>query len=105
MNRRGFLGAAIAAAAGLALDPERALWTPGKKLISIPAAPRYRTALELIHLAAQSPEFRYRCLIKFPLSKAELDHATNEFNGMLERWGNEFDARLLEAISRSRREC
>lgn len=33
-SRRGFLGAIAAA---LVLDPERALWVPGKKLISIPA--------------------------------------------------------------------
>lgn len=33
MNRRGFLGALM----GASLDPERLLWTPGKKLISIPA--------------------------------------------------------------------
>jgi hypothetical protein len=36
MNRRAFL-ASVAAA--LVLDPERALWVPGKKLISIPAPP------------------------------------------------------------------
>jgi hypothetical protein len=34
MNRRGFL----AMFAGAVLDPERLLWVPGKKLISIPAA-------------------------------------------------------------------
>lgn len=34
MNRRGFLGSLLAAAT---FDPERALWTPGKKTISIPA--------------------------------------------------------------------
>ena len=33
MNRRGFL----AMLAGAALDPERLLWVPGRKLISIPA--------------------------------------------------------------------
>jgi hypothetical protein len=33
MNRRGFL----AMLAGAVLDPERLLWVPGKKLISIPA--------------------------------------------------------------------
>lgn len=33
MNRRGFL-AALAGA--FVVDPERALWVPGKKLISIP---------------------------------------------------------------------
>jgi hypothetical protein len=38
MNRRAFL-ASLAAA--LALDPERALWVPGKKLISIPPPGRW----------------------------------------------------------------
>ena len=33
LARRGFLGLL----AGAVLDPERLLWTPGKKLISIPA--------------------------------------------------------------------
>jgi len=37
MNRRGFLATLMA---GMAFDPERALWTPGKKLISIPAPSR-----------------------------------------------------------------
>ncbi len=37
MNRRGFLGAFLAAAV---LDPERLLYVPGKKLISIPAPTR-----------------------------------------------------------------
>jgi len=36
MNRRGFLGFLGAAIAGATLDPERLLWEPGKKLISIP---------------------------------------------------------------------
>ncbi len=36
MNRRGFLGVLAAAVAGTAFDPERALWVPGRKLISIP---------------------------------------------------------------------
>ena len=36
MNRRGFLTAVAAIAATAVLDPERALWIPGKKLISIP---------------------------------------------------------------------
>lgn len=34
MGRRGFLGVFAA----LALDPERLLWVPGQRLISIPAA-------------------------------------------------------------------
>ena len=32
LNRRGFLATL---AAGLTLDPERALWVPGRKLISL----------------------------------------------------------------------
>lgn len=31
MNRRGFLGSLAALTAGMALDPERALWVPGRK--------------------------------------------------------------------------
>lgn len=36
MNRRGFLAALGGAAAGLLVDPEKLLWKPGEKLISIP---------------------------------------------------------------------
>ncbi len=38
LNRRGFFSTLAAVAATAALDPERLLWLPGKKLISIPAA-------------------------------------------------------------------
>ena len=37
MNRRLFL----ASLTGLVVDPERLLWTPGKKLISIPPPTKY----------------------------------------------------------------
>jgi hypothetical protein len=36
MNRRGFLGLLAGVAAGAVLDPEKLLWVPGRKLISIP---------------------------------------------------------------------
>jgi hypothetical protein len=36
LNRRGFLASLLGVAAGVAIDPERALWVPGAKLISIP---------------------------------------------------------------------
>jgi hypothetical protein len=36
MNRRGFLGALLGGVAALAVDEERLLWVPGKRLISIP---------------------------------------------------------------------
>lgn len=39
LSRRGFFGL-LAGAAAIALDPERALWTPGARLISIPAPGR-----------------------------------------------------------------
>jgi hypothetical protein len=38
VNRRGFLGALLGGAAALG-DPDRAIWAPGRKVISI-AAPR-----------------------------------------------------------------
>lgn len=38
MNRRSFLQRAMFGAAALAVDPERLLWTPGKKTIFIPPA-------------------------------------------------------------------
>jgi hypothetical protein len=36
LTRRGFLGTLAAAAAGMALDPERLLWAPGQKTIFLP---------------------------------------------------------------------
>lgn len=36
MNRRNFLGMLAASVGGMTLDPERLLWRPGAKLISIP---------------------------------------------------------------------
>lgn len=36
-SRRGFLGLATGIIAGMTLDPERALWVPGAKHISVPA--------------------------------------------------------------------
>lgn len=37
MNRRGFLSTLIGSAGAMVLDPEKLLWRPGAKLISIPA--------------------------------------------------------------------
>jgi len=52
MNRRGFLRALGIGATVLALDPEKALWTPGKKLISIPK-PAPLTQQQVYDLVAQ----------------------------------------------------
>lgn len=46
-SRRGFLGAIAAA---LVLDPERALWVPGRKHISIPA-PVFLAVGDIVQLA------------------------------------------------------
>ncbi len=48
MNRRGFLGAVAGALAGAVYDPERALWRPGAKLISIPSQLRVRHEFKLL---------------------------------------------------------
>ncbi len=67
LNRRGFL-AAIAAA--VTLDPEKLLWVPGKKLISIPApAPNFETlytpfTIDMIELA-------YKRINEMPLKVRE----------------------------------
>lgn len=50
LNRRGFLGLLAGAAAGATLDPERLLWVPGKKLISIPKPKQpLLTLIEISH--------------------------------------------------------
>jgi len=38
MDRRSFITALLGTAAAMTLDPERILWRPNTKLISIPAA-------------------------------------------------------------------
>lgn len=43
LNRRGFLTAL--AGAFVAPDPEKLLWVPGKKLISVPKAPRVEVCI------------------------------------------------------------
>lgn len=40
MQRRSFLQSLIAGAAALTLDPEKALWVPGKKTVFIPPPPK-----------------------------------------------------------------
>jgi hypothetical protein len=44
MNRRLFLSTLGLAAAGMALDPERLLWVPGRKTIFLPAVQKGLTA-------------------------------------------------------------
>ena len=46
MNRRNFLSTLFGGAAAMQLDPERLLWRPGAKLISIPKPAIIATSLD-----------------------------------------------------------
>lgn len=52
MNRRAFFGALAGLAATATLDPERLLWVPGRKLISIPTPVVYRYLTYPFHITA-----------------------------------------------------
>ena len=54
MNRRAFLGFLAAAGAAFQKDPERALWVPGAKTISIPDRVRMPTPDEMWAIGADS---------------------------------------------------
>lgn len=47
INRRGFLSLFGAAAATAAIDPERLLWVPGAKVISVPRVIRIDRSMRL----------------------------------------------------------
>lgn len=86
MNRRGFLRF-LGAASAIALDPERALWVPGAKLISIPAPRVLHASMTLdLHFHADAfvlewitrDEFKRRYAVEPPLPA--------EPTGKLELW-------------------
>jgi hypothetical protein len=80
MNRRGFLGLL----AGVVLDPERLLWVPGRKLISIPQ-PKHYTAVQLIYDANR----RLMCEGVFRLGDEDCANAFDELNALLLEWNAE----------------
>lgn len=53
MNRRGFLGALTAAVTGAVLDPEKLLWHPGAKLISVPRVAAFEDGYLSIDMFAE----------------------------------------------------
>lgn len=55
-TRRGFLATLIGAAV---LDPERLLWVPGKKMISIPKSVAEPTNLEIWQIVTTPIEFTF----------------------------------------------
>lgn len=105
MNRRGFLGALLGS---LALDPERALWIPGRKLISIPRPAEDWQGLynaytsniaEAIRLSPKCPwvgplphiAFHRDCfaLAMEPVPAEVVAQALGDMNAMLDRWNRE----------------
>jgi hypothetical protein len=79
MNRRAFFSALTAFAAAATLDPERLLWTSGKKLISIPAPPRLLSVEEMLDAAlVRLGYFR-------PLNQGQLADAFLEMTRMVDR--------------------
>jgi hypothetical protein len=65
LNRRGFLSLLGIGAATAAIDPERLIWTPGRKLISIPA-PRVIVRVNITDvLAAQIERVRPKIMEHF----------------------------------------
>lgn len=66
MNRRAFLGALLAA---FVVDPERLLWIPGRKLVSIPKPrPRFLTS-DMILDQALSIYVRESAILRFKSRK------------------------------------
>jgi hypothetical protein len=74
-NRRGFLSALIAAGTAAAIDPDQLLWTPGKKLISIPSPPLVINGLSL----------RIGDVVSFP-DYFEIDARTRKASGTLQQF-------------------
>lgn len=84
MNRRLFLRT-LAAGLVAGLDPERALWRPGAKHISIPAPRSIYTVSDLLRESTQSLGglFNPRTNV---FSEYEQARALLAVNSMLERW-------------------
>ncbi len=86
IGRRGFLGIIAAAITGATVDPERLLWVPGKKLISIPKPVVVsRTALDIINTALRMSGVAPNRI----LSKADTEFSLAALNRMLDSWNCE----------------
>lgn len=89
-SRRGFLATLFVGAAAATVDPEKLLWVPGRKLISIPKPTPARlgrlTAGDIVQEA-----FRVSGLF-FPgeqLSRNDLDFGLQALNRMLDGWSTQ----------------
>jgi hypothetical protein len=57
MNRRSFFATIAGTLAAVTLDPEKLLWIPGKKLISIPSTVRSKRAYRDYKITAVSESY------------------------------------------------
>jgi hypothetical protein len=71
MNRRAFFSALAAGIATAQMDPDRLLWVPGRKLISIPAEAPRLLAPDLTLTTSAFRTFRVGDVISVCLSRAE----------------------------------
>ena len=82
MNRRGF----FAMLSGAVLDPERLLWVPGKKLISIPAALR----------PLRSDDLDWTVVMDEPLGMSTLTELARADLWEVQRWFNRLNSQRME---------
>jgi hypothetical protein len=90
MNRRGFFGFLLGGGAAMALDPERALWKPGAKLISIPSIPG----------SVSIPQFRF-----FAVDPGMLEVERRYIEPALADLGNSVDMEIARIAGLARDIC
>lgn len=85
-TRRGFFGSLAGLAAGMALDPERALWIPGRKAYSIPRVISLRATEEELATIYRA----FRLIGSIPLYEApmrsEISSALHILRRTREQW-------------------
>ena len=90
MNRRNFLSTFATAAAALVLDPERLLWVPGKKLISVPAPPKVFYEAIVFH------EKYFKVDMEFTEAELASMFHSRDMDMMAGRWADGIDAHFTE---------
>jgi hypothetical protein len=85
LTRRAVLGGLAAFASAMVLDPNRALWVRGAKMISIPA-PRFLTTEEIGNLYIETLTEWFGPWNKEPPLMGALYSKEDVFNGELPEW-------------------
>lgn len=86
MNRRGFLASLLAT---VVVDPERLLYVPGKRLISIPRILRPRTVGDIINECYYHLDANGVFLVGVNPTPEQISFAFKELNSMLDGWRSE----------------